>query len=94
MLQQAFISSIVQKVNSQGILGNVSQLLKIADIATKALTVDQGLDSVPELHAAAATSRSFSATSLSSPGFVQARNAGASICSGLPQANRNSGSPP
>jgi anionic cell wall polymer biosynthesis LytR-Cps2A-Psr (LCP) family protein len=44
MLQQAFISSIVQKVNSQGILGNVSQLLKIADIATKALTVDQGPD--------------------------------------------------
>jgi hypothetical protein len=36
----------------------------------------------------------FSATSMSSPGFVQARNAGASICSGLPQANRNSGSPP
>jgi hypothetical protein len=29
-----------------------------------------------------------------SAGFVQARNAGASICSGLPQANRNSGSPP
>ena len=26
--------------------------------------------------------------------FVQARNAGASICSGLPTANRNSGSPP
>ena len=26
--------------------------------------------------------------------FVQARNAGASICSGLPVANRNSGSPP
>jgi hypothetical protein len=45
-------------------------------------------------HATAATSPSFSATSLTSPGFVQARNAGASICSGLPQANRNSGSPP
>jgi hypothetical protein len=49
MLQQAFISSIVQKVNSQGIFGNVPDLLKIADIATKALTVDQGLDSVPKL---------------------------------------------
>jgi LCP family protein required for cell wall assembly len=49
MLQQAFISSIVQKVNSQGILSNVPQLLKIADIATKALTVDRGLDSVSKL---------------------------------------------
>jgi LCP family protein required for cell wall assembly len=49
MLQQAFISSIVQKVNSQGVLGNVPQLLKIADIATKALTVDTGLDSVSKL---------------------------------------------
>jgi len=29
-----------------------------------------------------------------SPTFVQARNAGASINSGLPAANRNSGSPP
>jgi hypothetical protein len=29
-----------------------------------------------------------------SPTFVQTRNAGASICSGLPAANRNSGSPP
>ena len=49
ILQQAFISSIVQKVNSQGLLSNVPQLLKIADIATKALTVDQGLDSVSKL---------------------------------------------
>jgi hypothetical protein len=29
-----------------------------------------------------------------SPTFVQARNAGASSCSGLPAANRNSGTPP
>jgi LCP family protein required for cell wall assembly len=49
MLQQAFISSIVQKVSTQGLLSNVPQLLKIADIATKALTVDQGLDSVSKL---------------------------------------------
>ncbi len=49
MLQQAFISSIVQKVSSQSLLSNVPQLLKIADIATKALTVDQGLDSVSKL---------------------------------------------
>jgi LCP family protein required for cell wall assembly len=49
MLQQAFISSVIQKVNSQGILSNSVQLLKIADTATRALTVDQGLDSVTKL---------------------------------------------
>jgi LCP family protein required for cell wall assembly len=49
MLQQAFMSSVIQKVNSQGILSNSVQLLKIADTATKALTVDQGLDSVTKL---------------------------------------------
>jgi len=48
-LQQAFISSVVQKVNKQGVLSNVPQLLSIADTATKALTVDQGLGSVSEL---------------------------------------------
>jgi len=48
-LQQAFISSVVQKVNKQGLLSNVPQLLSIADTATKALTVDQGLGSVSEL---------------------------------------------
>ncbi len=48
-LQQAFISSAIQKVNSQGILSNSLQLLKIADTATKALTVDQGLNSVSKL---------------------------------------------
>ncbi len=48
-LQQAFISSIIQKVNSQGILSNSFQLLKIADTATKALTVDSGMDSVSKL---------------------------------------------
>jgi LCP family protein required for cell wall assembly len=49
MLQQAFISSVIQKVNSQGILSNSVQLLKIADTATRALTVDQGLDSATAL---------------------------------------------
>jgi LCP family protein required for cell wall assembly len=48
-LQQAFMSSVIQKVNSQGILGNSVQLLKIADVATRALTVDQGLDSASKL---------------------------------------------
>jgi LCP family protein required for cell wall assembly len=48
-LQQAFMSSVIQKVNSQGILSNSVQLLKIADVATRALAVDQGLDSVSKL---------------------------------------------
>ena len=48
-LQQAFISSAIQKVNSQGVLSNSVQLLKIADVATRALTVDQGLDSASKL---------------------------------------------
>jgi LCP family protein required for cell wall assembly len=65
MLQQAFISSIVQKVNSQGILSNVAQLLKIADIATRALTVDQGLDSVPKLLGLARTLDHLSAKNVS-----------------------------
>jgi LCP family protein required for cell wall assembly len=49
LLQQAFISSVIQKVNSQGILSNSLQLLKIADTATRALTVDQGLASATKL---------------------------------------------
>jgi LCP family protein required for cell wall assembly len=49
MLQQAFISSVIQKVNTQGVLSNSVRLLKIADTATRALTVDQGLDSVSKL---------------------------------------------
>jgi LCP family protein required for cell wall assembly len=48
-LQQAFMSSVIQKVNSTGILTNSVQLLKIADLATRALTVDQGLNSVSKL---------------------------------------------
>ena len=42
-LQQAFISSVVQKVNSNGLLTDIPSLLSIANTATKALTVDQGL---------------------------------------------------
>jgi LCP family protein required for cell wall assembly len=48
-LQQAFMSSVIQKVNSHGLLDNSVRLLSIADTATKALTVDQGLDSASKL---------------------------------------------
>ena len=158
-LQQAFISSVIQKVNSQGIMSNSLQLLKIADTATKALTVDQGLDSVSKLLGLAKSLVHLSAKHVTlltmptvpdpaepgrllpeqpqadvifqmlvdgqewhrslptlppgkvqvkvlngtglgglagygSPTFVQSRNAGASICSGLPASNHGSGSPP
>ena len=49
MLQQAFMSSVIQKVNRAGLLTNSVQLLKVADTATKALTVDRGLDSATKL---------------------------------------------
>lgn len=48
-LQQAFISSVVQQVNSQGLLTNIPKLLSIASTATQNLTVDQGLGSVSDL---------------------------------------------
>ena len=55
MLQQAFASSVIQKINRQGLLSNSLQLLKIADTATRALTVDQGLNSVTKLLSLART---------------------------------------
>jgi LCP family protein required for cell wall assembly len=48
-LQQAFISSLIQKVNSQGLLANLSELYRVADVATRSLRVDQGLGSVSKL---------------------------------------------
>jgi LCP family protein required for cell wall assembly len=48
-LQQEFISSLIQKTESQGTLDNPVRLYEIADTATRALTVDPGLGSVPRL---------------------------------------------
>jgi LCP family protein required for cell wall assembly len=48
-LQQAFISSVVQQVDHEGLLSNLGALLRIANIATQALTVDQNLGSVTNL---------------------------------------------
>ena len=48
-LQQAFISSVVQQVQSKGLLSDLPQLYSIAKTATKALTVDDGLGSVTSL---------------------------------------------
>jgi LCP family protein required for cell wall assembly len=48
-LQQAFISSVVQKVNSTGLLSDIPSLLRIANTATRNLTVDQGIGSTTSL---------------------------------------------
>jgi LCP family protein required for cell wall assembly len=48
-VQQAFVSSVIQKVNSEGLLTNIPQLLSIASTATENVTVDQGLGSVSAL---------------------------------------------
>jgi LCP family protein required for cell wall assembly len=48
-LQQAFISSVSQQVEHQGLLSNLPGLFSVAKIAAKALTVDQNLKSVSNL---------------------------------------------
>jgi LCP family protein required for cell wall assembly len=48
-LQQAFISSVAQQVEHENLFANIPSLLRIADIATKALTVDDNLKSVSAL---------------------------------------------
>jgi LCP family protein required for cell wall assembly len=42
-LQEQFFSSLIQKLEGEGVLGNLPQLLDIANTATEALTVDPGL---------------------------------------------------
>ncbi len=48
-VQQAFISAVLQKVDSEHLLTNIPGLLSVANIATKALTVDKGLGTVTDL---------------------------------------------
>jgi len=48
-LQQEFMSSLIQKLQSQNTLEDPVKLLDIADAGTKALTVDPGLGSVASL---------------------------------------------
>jgi LCP family protein required for cell wall assembly len=56
-LQQEFMSSLIQKIDSQGTLDNPVKLLQIANSATGALTVDPGLGSVTKLLGMAASLR-------------------------------------
>ncbi|MFD5428602.1 LCP family protein [Streptomyces sp. NPDC127084] len=48
-LQQAFIKALIQQVKSVGVLSSPDKLYGLADSATKAITPDSDLDSVPEL---------------------------------------------
>jgi LCP family protein required for cell wall assembly len=47
--QQAFLSAVLKKVLAQGIFSNPVRLYDLANAATKSMTVDPGLDSVPKL---------------------------------------------
>ena len=48
-LQQQFLSSMIRKIRSNGTLTSPSKLWKLADAATKALTVDSGIASINKL---------------------------------------------
>jgi LCP family protein required for cell wall assembly len=48
-MQQVFMSSLAQKVESAGTLSNPVTLYKLANAATSSLTVDPGLGSIPKL---------------------------------------------
>jgi LCP family protein required for cell wall assembly len=47
--QQGFLSSLTRKIKDEGTLSDPQKLLRIADVVTKNLTVDEGLASVPTL---------------------------------------------
>ncbi|MEY9877415.1 LCP family protein required for cell wall assembly [Streptacidiphilus sp. MAP12-33] len=48
--QQDFLSSLVEKVDSSGVLLNPTRLYPLLDAATSSLTVDPGLDSLSKLY--------------------------------------------
>ncbi|GAB3271321.1 LCP family protein [Kineosporia babensis] len=47
--QHAFLSAAIRSMKDTGTLLNPTKLYGVADAATKALTVDEGLDSIPKL---------------------------------------------
>jgi LCP family protein required for cell wall assembly len=47
--QQGFLSSLTRKIKDDGTLSDPAKMLKIADVVTQNLTVDEGLASVPSL---------------------------------------------
>ncbi|MFE1784313.1 LCP family protein [Streptomyces sp. NPDC059506] len=56
--QQAFLASLVQKVQSNGVLLNPARLFPLASAATSSLTASGGLDSIGELYELASGLRS------------------------------------
>ncbi|WP_431967724.1 LCP family protein [Actinacidiphila sp. bgisy160] len=48
--QQQFLASLVQKVDTTGVLLNPAKLYPLLDAATSSLTADEGLDSLAELY--------------------------------------------
>jgi LCP family protein required for cell wall assembly len=49
--QQEFVTTLGQKLRSNGVLANPARLYPILDAATSAITADPGLDSLSELYA-------------------------------------------
>ncbi|MFP5313435.1 MAG: LCP family protein, partial [Actinomycetes bacterium] len=47
--QQGFLSSLTRKIKDDGTLSDPARMLKIADVVTRNLTVDDGLASIPTL---------------------------------------------
>jgi LCP family protein required for cell wall assembly len=47
--QQGFLSSLTRKIKDDGTLSDPGKMLKIADVVTQNLTVDEGLAAVPSL---------------------------------------------
>ena len=47
--QQGFLSSLTRKIKDEGTLSDPGKMLRIADVVTQNLTVDEGLAAVPSL---------------------------------------------
>lgn len=47
--QQSFLASLARKLQSEGTLTNIPKVYSIADTATKSITVDTGLSTIPAL---------------------------------------------
>ncbi|GAA3094404.1 LCP family protein required for cell wall assembly [Kribbella aluminosa] len=70
-MQQMFVSSLAQKLESAGTLANPVTLYKLADAATSSLTVDPGLGSIDKLVGLAEQLRSLKTNSMT---FITAPN--------------------
>ncbi|MFC1414632.1 LCP family protein [Streptacidiphilus sp. N1-12] len=62
--QQQFLSSLMQKAESDGVLLNPAKLFPLLDAATSAITVDPGLNTVSKLYSLASSLKSMPADQL------------------------------